>query len=580
MLNNFITQYRQEGFSIIPVPYKSKRAIIRWFEFQKRQPTDSEIQRWFSGNNTNVAVICGKVSGNLVALDCDSEEVFYELTSTICPKVDVEDILDFTRVSETGRGYQIWLRTKEPVKSMKFPKLDIKGEGGYVIAPPSIHPNGKQYKFVNPDTQIRLIDNLCDIGVDVKRVTEIPSSKQPNWVSLALSGVIEGQRNDTCLKLAGYFKNKHPQDITETILLDWNTSKNKPPLPEAEILSTITSAYSYTPASSGVKEYVGGVYTQKGENTGQGDQYKRESLRSLTSIIKSAVELPTGLWGDFLFPESIVFLSGEAGAGKTTFIYNLAAALSCGDTYLSFKIPHPLKVLIYDLESPDGLIKSRSRLIDNINSDKITIGLFDDFGKDYLSLVKAAKDFDVVIIDTVSKAFLTMSEDDNAEARREMKLVRNFTQETGACVILLHHMGKVSQGRAVYKARGASARPDLSDIVINFESIDENIIRFHQAKNRFVGGDITFFLRKLEGQFEQTHFAGYTDSMDIFKAQQMILELLSLQGELLRNEIVKALGDKSISRPTVDRALGNLRVTNKIDKPRRGVYTLSQGDKL
>jgi hypothetical protein len=552
MLNDFITKYRKEGLSIIPIPYKSKKAEIRWAELQKRLPTDAEIQQWFGDNNVNVAVICGGVSGNLVALDCDLEGVFYELASTICERIDAQDILDFTRVAQTGRGYQIWLRTKEPVKSVKFPKLDIKGEGGYVVAPPSTHPNGKQYKFVNPDTPIRLIDNLRTIGVDVGLKPETPSKNQPNWVSIALAnGVSEGARNDTCLRLAGYFKKYHPQDITQRILLDWNR-KNRPPLPEREILTTIQSAYSYTTGLT------------------------RPGLRSLTSVIDSAIELPHGLWGNFLFPESIAFLSGEAGAGKTTFIYNLAAGLSLGDSYLGFEIPRPLNVLVYDLESPDGLIKARSKLIDQINSNNIQLGRFDDFRTEYKRLVVEGKGFDVIAIDTVSKGFKTISEDDNAEAREEMKMIRNYTRETGACVILLHHMGKMAQGKAVYRARGASARPDLSDIVVNFEAIDEDIIRFHQAKNRFMGGEFTFFLRKIEGQFERTQFAGYSDSMGILKAQNAIIRVLSQKGETLRKDIVEALRGDNFSRSTTDRALGNLQLMGRVDKPRNGVYRLSQ----
>ncbi|MFC1938673.1 bifunctional DNA primase/polymerase [Chloroflexota bacterium] len=553
MLSNFITQYRKEGLSIIPVPYKSKRAIIQWAEFQKRLPTNSEIQQWFSHNNTNVAIICGSVSGNLVALDCDSEAVFYELASTICQRIDAQDILDFTRVSQTGRGYQIWLRTKEPIKSVKFPKLDIKGEGGYVVAPPSTHPNGKRYKFVNPDTPIRLIDSLKTVGVAIEQKPETPNKSQPNWVSTALAnGVSEGARNDTCLRLAGYFKKYHPQDITERILLDWNI-KNRPPLSEREILTTIQSAYSYASGST------------------------KPGLRSLTSIIDSAIEIPRGLWGNFLFSESIAFLSGEAGAGKTTFVYNLAAGLSCGDSYLGFEIPRPLNVLLYDLESPDGLIKARSKLIGQINSNNIQLGRFDDFKTEYKKLVAEGKGFDVIVIDTVSKGFKTMSEDDNAEAREEMKMIRNYARETGACVILLHHMGKMAQGKAVYKARGASARPDMSDVVINFEAINEDIIRFYQAKNRFIGGQFTFFLRKIEGEFERTQFSGYSDSMGILKAQNTVIRILSQKGETPRNDIVETLKGEGFSRATTDRALGNLQLMGKVIKPRYGVYSLSQG---
>jgi predicted ATP-dependent serine protease len=279
-----------------------------------------------------------------------------------------------------------------------------------------------------------------------------------------------------------------------------------------------------------------------------------------------------GLWGNLLFPEAVVFFSGEAGAGKTTFIYNLAGALSCGDEFLSFKIMRPLSVVIYDLESPDGLIKGRVKLLDKVSPDNIQLGQFNSFKDDYQKLVNEAKGFDVVIIDTVSRAFRTVNEDDNAEAREEMNLVRQYTKETGACVIMLHHMGKMAQGKNVYKARGASARPDLSDIVINFEAVSEDIIRFQLAKNRFIGGELTLFLKKVEGQFELTKFAGYTDSMESFKAQRAMSDLLPPGQERLRKELLDILQDQGFSRSTIDRAFTPLLQMGRIDKPRYGVY--------
>lgn len=570
-LDNYIKQYRDEGLCVIPIPHKSKRAVIKWKEFEKRPPTDSEIQQWFGHNESNVAIVCGSVSGNLVVLDCDLEEVFYELASKICQREGIEDILDYTRVSQTGRGYQIWLRTKEPVKSVKFTKLDIKGEGGYVVAPPSIHPNEEQYKFANPNTPIRLIDNLKTIGVDIEQKPETPGGDQPNWVTRALLGVSEGERNASCISLAGYFKNHIPRDITEQILLDWNT-KNKPPLEQHEIKTTVASAYSY-----------GGTETKGAPSpfdveipTTYATGPARANLRNLGTIVDSAIEMPQGLWGNFLFPESIAFLSGEAGAGKTTFVYNLAGGLSCGESYLGFEIPRPLNVLLYDLESPDGLIKARSKLLEQVNYSNVEIGRFDDFRTEYKRLIVEGKGFDIIVIDTVSKGFKTVSEDDNAEAREEMKMIRNYTRETKACVVLLHHMGKMPQGKAVYRARGASARVDLSDIVINFEAIAEDIIRFQQAKNRFMGGDFTFFLRKIEGQFERTKFAGYSDSMGILRAQNAIVKVLSQKGEMLRKDIVEALQGESFSRATTDRALGNLLLMGRVIKVRTGVYGLSQ----
>lgn len=248
-LNEYLQYYRKQGFSTIPIPKGRKEATVEWKEFQNRLPTDAEMEQFFGNSNNNIAIITGKVSGNLTVIDCDSEQRFKELAPIIEQKQGIGDIYALTPVVKTGKGYHIYFRTKQLMKSQKFPRLDIKSEGGYVIAPPSLHPNGSRYQFLNQKLpRIKTINSLEDIGIDISQRLELPRN-QPNWVTQTLQGVSEGQRNDTCLRLAGYFKNKLPQDITEQLLLDWN-SKNKPPLPQREIISIVASAYTYTNADS------------------------------------------------------------------------------------------------------------------------------------------------------------------------------------------------------------------------------------------------------------------------------------------------------------------------------------------
>ena len=241
--------YYKNKLSFFPLPYGQKKDdTFKWGEFQKRRPATAEVRKWFgNGAKHNIAVVCGQVSGGLVVLDCDSEERFYELALVICEKLGIDDTLDFTRVSKTGKGYHIWLFVKEPVRSTKFPKLDIKAEGSYIVAPPSLHPNGNYYEFLNPQMPIKHIDKLLDIGVDLVQGKEKkPLRQTDSWITKALLGVGEGNRNGICYRLASHFKNSQPIDITEALMLDWN-KKNSPPLEDTEVLRTIKSAYDRPP---------------------------------------------------------------------------------------------------------------------------------------------------------------------------------------------------------------------------------------------------------------------------------------------------------------------------------------------
>ena len=161
LLHECVQFYQEQGLSIIPILSRRKEAAIKWLDYQKRHPSKAEIKQWFSNDTSNIAVVTGAISNNLCVLDCDSEEKYIELEGIIENKLGIDNLISHTPVVKTGKGYHVYFRTEELVRCQKFPGLDIKGEGGYVIAPPSIHPNGTEYKFINQNVpSIMVIHSL------------------------------------------------------------------------------------------------------------------------------------------------------------------------------------------------------------------------------------------------------------------------------------------------------------------------------------------------------------------------------------------------------------------------------------
>lgn len=150
--------YRELGFSILPLEFRGKKALIPWKEYRYRKATEEEIEYWFENDPPkNIGVVGGKVSGNLVVLDFDRKELGREFIKRH-PNLQ-------TLIVETGKGYHVYLRTKKTTLTSRIQSLglDIRGEGSYVVAPPSIHKNGKVYKFLDPSLrQVMLIDSLKD----------------------------------------------------------------------------------------------------------------------------------------------------------------------------------------------------------------------------------------------------------------------------------------------------------------------------------------------------------------------------------------------------------------------------------
>ena len=153
-LKEFLEAYLELGFSFFPVEWGQKAPpLVKWEEFQARRPTREEVEAWLSKHAVfNVAVACGRVS-QLFVVDFDSEEA-YEAWKRGLPR----DLLDLVRAAcwivKTGKGYHVYVRPEDPeliprTKIRCREGVDIKGEGSYVIAPPSKHPSGASYEGWN-----------------------------------------------------------------------------------------------------------------------------------------------------------------------------------------------------------------------------------------------------------------------------------------------------------------------------------------------------------------------------------------------------------------------------------------------
>jgi len=171
------------------------------------------------------------------------------------------------------RGPHVYLKTDGLIKSHIYAGggFEIKGEGTYVVAPPSLHPSGIQYQWLNPEiTEILFVTNVRQwvkeralrIGIKIngalipqftsgKHLFITPERNRPVWVSSALSRTIPaGERNLTCFKLACYLFKHYPREQVVEMVLKWAKEKCKQPprnlFKEDEVTRTLESAYLIT----------------------------------------------------------------------------------------------------------------------------------------------------------------------------------------------------------------------------------------------------------------------------------------------------------------------------------------------
>ena len=140
--------YARRGFSVIPLKPRDKRpALQSWKDYQSRCATEEEIRAWWQRiPNANVGIVTGAIS-KIVVLDIDGQDGERSLLDCMPELQQVH-----TPAVCTGKGAHLYFLHPGgvvPNRAGMAPNLDLRGDGGFVVAPPSIHPNGGTYAFVN-----------------------------------------------------------------------------------------------------------------------------------------------------------------------------------------------------------------------------------------------------------------------------------------------------------------------------------------------------------------------------------------------------------------------------------------------
>jgi hypothetical protein len=132
--------YREKlGWSVIPIG-DNKKPLIKWEIFQKEKATKEQIIEWFTKwPNANLAIVTGKIS-NLIVVDIDPRH-----GGTRDDFKDVQTLI----VETGGGGWHYYFQYEEGITNHAGikPGIDIRGDGGYVIVPPSVHPSGNKYEW-------------------------------------------------------------------------------------------------------------------------------------------------------------------------------------------------------------------------------------------------------------------------------------------------------------------------------------------------------------------------------------------------------------------------------------------------
>jgi putative DNA primase/helicase len=145
---------------------------------------------------------------------------------------------------ETGRGYHQLYRTTEPIgpRTAVLPKVDLRGPGSYLVAPPSLHRNGRRYRWLNG-----LDEGIAAAPAWIHELAEA-SRSIPRGASAIPELIPEGQRNATLTSLGGTIRRRGaPEPVILAALIEANRLQCRPPLSEDEV-RTIAASVARMPS--------------------------------------------------------------------------------------------------------------------------------------------------------------------------------------------------------------------------------------------------------------------------------------------------------------------------------------------
>jgi len=240
---NQLQRYLDLG--LIPIPLKiNKKPRVHWKQWN---PTTMNQLKNYLRPSVNWGV---KTGASLSVIDFDTTQGFIDFIV-----MNIDKLPKDTPIIRTGRGYHIWFKPKETIRNQHFEGIDIKGEGGYIVAPPSIHANGNPYRFIKPLNNT--IPELELDGLDFSRqkpgrekgnVTHThsagPIAEQALDLESIMDGVKVGQRHMSLVRYVGrLIAVGLTKDEITTLAFDWNV-KNKPPMSADEVRLTVDDCYA------------------------------------------------------------------------------------------------------------------------------------------------------------------------------------------------------------------------------------------------------------------------------------------------------------------------------------------------
>lgn len=447
-----------------------------------------QIGLWMAEHDGNWGIATGHTltpTHNLTVIDTDTKNNgphnLQQLQTLLGPLPPTLTI----RTGTGGTHHYYKTPNHTPIKNSAnkiAPGIDIRGHGGYVVAPGSTHPETQQ--------EYTIINNHPISVLPDKWVQHIQTSTTTSSHLEEHDHIEEGSRDRSLFEYACRLRSSganHEEILTA--LTARNLKRVKPPLPQTDITRIAQQAAKYpigerlTTIINNIAETNGIVnQTSSGETiittTEHTENQTKKLVRSLREWLNTTEPETPYLVPGLLVHGGLGIIAGEPKTGKSWLVYHLMLCVAAGIPMppYTYKPQPPRKILLVANEGSQAGMKHRIAALANglnINLDNVADNIAVIAGHDFTIdtkenldlLYHASKTVDLIIIDTLSNAWYG-KEDSNDEMKQLVGRIRPIINNQ-TTVVLVHHLAKPSQDsksrRPGLRMRGASALYGATD---------------------------------------------------------------------------------------------------------------------
>lgn len=246
--------YVENGFGVFPLKPNGKRpncphGLNDWTD----NPDD--IRKWWADHpNDNIGIACGTPSGGLLVLDFDvDEQKDKDGLATLYEWEKAHGELPETAVAITGRGGMHYLyrtdRTNIHPSVNHELSVDVRCDGSYIVAPPSVHENGRKYEWQDSPEDIEIATAtgpVYDFLDHVQRNGGKDETKKDNGKFKLPEVIKKGNRDTTLFRWASHLRGigRSDEEIMAAVA-GVNALRCRPPMDSKDVERIVRSACRY-----------------------------------------------------------------------------------------------------------------------------------------------------------------------------------------------------------------------------------------------------------------------------------------------------------------------------------------------